>query len=129
MNWLKRVANAGSSSYDFTGPHADVDQIVELIQKTTEIVVGIDWACELMQNIDPRLQPQACELIKAQTEAQVTNPGASDILRSLSAAANCPNNPENPPIDQQQNQEVDPSMMPMIGQQEQPMEMPSTEIE
>ena len=129
MNWLTRIAYSNP-----LGPPTNERGIADIIQGTIDLQYdGSDggWSFTQLQNMSPQLQPQACQMIQAEAKVRVQDPAATAILRILSAGANCPDNPENPPADPTMmgQDQIDPNMMPMIGQQEKPTNMPSTEFE
>lgn len=120
MNWLKRVAQIlepekiimGVIQNEFDGSGPSVSQPAG------------GWAYQQMKNMGP--DPQVCQMIN--TVAGL-NAAARPKMQLLAEAAGCewaPGVPQNP----DQPQQSDPhAVMPPMGQQEQPTDMPSMEIE
>lgn len=120
MNWLKKIAQITDPAdiimgvienrYDGSGP------------SVSQPAGG--WAYKQLKQLGPL--PEVCQKIN---EVAGLNPAARPKMQILAEAAGCPWSPENP---QQADQPQQPDMnavMPMMGQQEQPMDMPSAEIE
>lgn len=121
MNWLQRTSEIWtpdriiqgvlSNEFDGSGP------------SPTQPEGG--WAYKEMKRIGPL--PEVCNMINYTAG---TNAAARSKMQVLAEAAGCQWAPQNPPQpqDQMQNPEVTP-VMPMMGEQEKPMNMPSTQIE
>lgn len=72
--------------------------------------------------------PDICSTIN---EAAGINVAAGPKMRILAEAAGCPFEPASPQNSEQPQESnmIDPTMMPMVGQQEKPMNMPAIEFE
>ena len=135
MSWLKKIAQLSQA----TSPLDDLIKMVNLIALNQPDDNGELIDLTFAQN---RLQQALAQGINLDTVCQHINELAAGVnpvqpdasarpkMQALAAAINCPWEPVNPPMAQQPDSNMmDPSMMPQMGQQEQPMEMPSAEIE
>lgn len=130
MNWLKKVAqpipqvnsigNQLMSIVDgiLMNDGTDLTFAKQQLQQAQAQGVNMDAVCK-------RINESAAGVNPAQPDS-----AAYGKMKGLADAVGCPWNPVNPPMAQQpDNNMMDPSMMPMMGQQEKPMDIPSTEIE
>lgn len=116
MNWLKKIAQRPDPS----------DIIMGVIENRYDGSVG-GGAYQALQNIG--LLPEVCQMIN---EAAGLNSSARPKMQILAEASGCIRaglwSPENPQNTDQPQPQPDMNVMPPMGEQEQPMDMPSAEI-
>ncbi len=124
MNWLKKIAQVMPMMPQAT---LTTDQMMGIINDVLINQGGdINYAEQQFRAAAP-LPEEICSTIN---KVAGVNAAARPKMQVLSEAGGCYWNPDNPPMEQQQQQpEMNPEMMPMIGQQEKPMNMPAVEIE
>ncbi len=132
MNWLKKVSQVMPLP-----PAPQMPQQVTLTEEQMMTILNdvltnmggqsdIGYAAQKFREAAP-LPEQVCNTIN---ETAGVNAAARAKMQVLAEAGGCYWNPQNPPMDQQQSpQQPDMNVMPMMGQQEQPIDMPSAEIE
>ncbi len=136
MNWLKKIAQPMPTMAP-TPQAASIEQ--QLIGLVDSILLndGTDLIFVKQQLQQAKTQGVNLEAVCSHINesAAGVNPAAPDSsaykkMMELAEAGGCYWEPTNPPMSQQpDNNMMDPSMMPnYMGQQEQPMEMPSAEI-
>lgn len=142
MNWLKKIA------YQATPQIASpVDDLIDLVDQIVLNRPGKDGKVIDLTGAEMRLQQAQAQGVAMDAVCQRINELAAGVnpvrpdasarpkMDNLAEAAGCKKrglwNPVNPPMAQQPDNNMmnDPSMMPQMGQQEQPTEMPSTEFE
>lgn len=124
MNWLKKVAQLMPQVV------LSPDQMMQLIDNIL-LNEGSDlnYAEQQFRNAAP-VPEEVCQRINESAggfSPERPDPSARPKMQKLAEAGGCYWNPVSPPMAQQPNM-VDPAMMPMMGQQEKPMDLPSTEI-
>lgn len=123
MSWLKKIAQDAFAQDPLV---AIVDGILmndgtDLIQAQQQLQQAKAQGMN-MEAVCRRINESAAGVNPAQPDAS-----ARPKMQSLAEAIDCPWQPVNPPMAQQPDM-MDPSMMPDMGQQERPMEMPSAEF-
>ena len=124
MSWLKKVSQIVPPMPQIT---LTTEQMMKIINDVLINEGGdINYAAQRFQEAAP-LPEEVCNTIN---EVAGINAAARPKMQALAEAGGCYWNPQNPPMDQQQQPNMmDPAMMPMMGQQEKPVGMPSMEIE
>lgn len=132
MSWLKKISQmAPPTSPMPPTPQVTLttNQMMKIINDVLLNVGDINYAAQKFQEAAP-LPEEVCNTIN---EVAGVNAAARPKMQTLAEAGGCYWNPQNPTMDQQQQQQqpnmMDPAVTPMMGQQEKPMGMPSMEIE
>ena len=129
MSWLKKIAIAQD-------PVASQDPLIAIVDGIL-LNKGIDIisAGQQLQQAEAQGVDMTAVCQRINESAAGVNPAQPDSsaykkMMDLAGAINsCEWNPVSPPMSQQpDNNMMDPAMMPQMGGQEQPMEMPSAEI-
>ena len=132
MNWLKKIAQPMPIMAPMPQVALTPDQMMKIID---DILLNegsdLNYAEQQFRNSAPVPQ-EVCQRINESAggfSPERPDPSARPKMQKLAEAGACYWNPANPPMAQQPDMMNDPSMMPMMGQQEKPMDIPSTEIE
>ena len=120
MNWLKKVAQISDPASIIMGV---INNTADGSGPSVSQPAG-GWAYQELKKLGP--SPEVCQMIN---ESAALNPAARPKMQILAEATGCQWTPENPQnADQSQQPDMN-AVMPQMGQQELPMDMPSTEIE
>lgn len=123
MNWLKKVAQMPDPADIIMGV---IENRYDGSAPSLTQPAGGGAYKEFMKFRELGPPPEVCQMIN---ELAGLNPAARPKMQILAKAAGCQWVPENPPnADQPQPTEMN-AVMPMMGQQERPMDVPSMEIE